>query len=191
MNKFVVAVDVDSIVNNLIEKLIELYNKTYDANLTLDDLNDYDFFKCLQYDDAQHLMDLLNEKKLWDSLSPRKGSQRGIKHFVDQNYEVYFATATAPVTFPWKVAWLQKYFSVVPEKNIICINNKGLLKADVLIDDNIDNLLSGYYGRVCLDYPWNRDVHDDIHDIFRAYNWDEIVGIVDKIYEYDKEFGII
>ena len=65
------------------------------------------------------------------------------------------------------------------------------MKADVLIDDNIDNLLSGYYGRVCLDYPWNRDVHDDIHDIFRAYNWDEIVGIVDKIYEYDKEFGII
>ena len=192
MNKFIVAVDVDSIVNNLVERLIEVYNKKYDANFKLDDFNDYDFFKCLPYDDAQCLMDLLDEKKLWDSLSPRKGSQRGVKHFVDQGYEVYFATATTPVTFPWKVEWLKKYFGIVPEKNIICINNKGLLKADVLIDDNIDNLLSSqHYDRVCLDYPWNRNVHDEVYSIYRARSWDEIVDAVDKIYEINKKLYYI
>ena len=188
MNKFVVAVDVDSIVNNLIERLIEFYNKKYNSALKLDDFTDYDFFKCFAYDDAQNLMDIFDEKKLWDSLSPRKGSQRGIKHFVDKGYEVYFATATMPVTFPWKVEWLKKYFGIVPEKNIICINNKGLLRADVLIDDNMDNLLSAqHYDRICLDYPWNRNVHDEVYSIYRAHNWDEIVDAVDKIYETNKK----
>ena len=192
MNKFVVAVDVDNVVNDLVEKLIELYNRTYSANLKFEDFTNYDFFKCLQYDDAQRLMDLFDERELWDSLSPRDGAQRGIKHFINRGYDVYFATNASPITFPWKVEWLRKYFSMVPEKNIICINNKGLLQANVLIDDNIDNLLSSqYYDRVCMDYAWNRDVHDEVYAINRAHNWDEIVEVVDKLYEYDKEFDLV
>ena len=192
MNKFVVAVDVDNVVNDLVEKLIELYNRTYSANLKFEDFTNYDFFKCLQYDDAQRLMDLFDERELWDSLSPRDGAQRGIKHFINQGYDVYFATDASPITFPWKVEWLRKYFSMVPENNIICINNKGLLQANVLIDDNIDNLLSSqYYDRVCIDYAWNRDVHDEVYAINRAHNWDEIVEVVDKLYEYDKEFDLV
>ena len=62
----------------------------------------------------------------------------------------------------------------------------------VLIDDNIDNLLSSqYYDRVCIDYAWNRDVHDEVYAINRAHNWDEIVEVVDKLYEYDKEFDLV
>ena len=187
MGKFKIALDCDNIINNFTDELINAYNNKYNANLTVGNFVDYDFFKCFPYDDATRMVDLLYEKSLWDALKPIDGAQRGIRHFIEQNYEVYFATATEPENFPWKVEWLKSYFNMVPSKNIICINNKGLLKVDVLIDDNVENLLSGFYHRVCLDYTWNRHVYDEVYDIIRCNNWDEIVKKIDDIYQSEQK----
>ena len=187
MGKFKVAIDCDNVCNNLMVKLIELYNKRYNAQFKLEDFTEYDFFKCLPYDTAENLINLLFEKSLWDSLSPMHHAQNGIKNFVDQGYEVYFVTASNPETFQWQVDFLQKYFSTIPKKNIIYTHHKGMLNVDVLVDDSIDNLLNGHYDRVCMDAPWNRNVRDEVYGIYRALNWPEIVNAVNKIYKLNKE----
>ena len=186
MNKLVICVDVDSVLNDLMEKTIVMYNNRYNAKLSIEDFTDYDIFKDLAYDDAEKFIALWYEEELWNALEPRNGSQRGIKKLVDDGHDVYFATATHPKNFAWKVEWLQRYFGVVPSKNIICICNKGLLNCDVLIDDYAENLLANKLcHRVLFDCCWNKHVRDDIHLITRAHNWDEIIEVVNKIGELE------
>ena len=181
---FSIAVDVDGIVNNLIPRAIEVYNERYNEHLVLDNFNKYKIEDCLPKDKARKFLDIFTEEEFWGSLTPLKDSIWGIKQLVDSGYEVYFATATHYSNFAWKVEWLKYFFGMIPEKNIICIHNKELLKVDVLIDDCIDNLLSSrWFERITLDYPWNRYVWDETYGIHRAFNWIEIVDIVDKIYE--------
>ncbi len=182
--KFSIAVDVDGIVNNLMPRAIEIYNERYNASLSLDNFVKYKIEECLHHQEAQNFMEIFEDEEFWYSLVPIKNSIWGIKQFVESGYDVYFATATHYSNFAWKVKWLQSFFGMIPEKNIICIHNKALLKVDVLIDDCIDNLLSSmWFERVTLDYPWNRYVWDETYGIHRAFNWIEIVDIVDKIYE--------
>jgi len=184
MNKFTIAIDVDNVLNNLMDKTIEMYNNKYDASLTVDMFDEYDVYKCLPHDEAQKFIELFQEQDLWASLEPIKNAQWGVKQLIEHGYEVYLATATHHSNFSWKVEWIKYYFGMISEKNIICIHNKGLLKADILIDDCIDNLLSSYwYERVCLDYEWNRNINDEVYGIHRAHDWLEIVDAVNKIYE--------
>ena len=186
--KFSIAVDVDGIINNLIPRAIAVYNERYNASLVLDDFDKYKIEECLAHKEAQRFLDIFKEEEFWGSLTPLKDSIWGVKQFVESGYDVYFATATHYSNFAWKVEWLKHFFGMVPEKKIICIHNKELLKVDVLIDDCIDNLLSSiWFERVTLDYPWNRDIWDETYGIHRAYNWIEIVDIVNKI--YDKTVG--
>ena len=182
MNKLVICIDVDSVLNDLMEKTIAMYNNRYNAKLSIEDFTDYDIFKDLSYDDAEKFIALWQEEELWRSLEPKKGSRRVVKRLVDNGHDVYFATATHPKNFAWKVEWLQHYFSIVPSKNIICICNKGLLNCDVLIDDYTENLLENKLcHRVLFDCTWNRDVYDDAHLITRVYNWDDVIATVNKI----------
>jgi 5'(3')-deoxyribonucleotidase len=164
------------------EKTIMMYNNRYNTQLSLSDFTDYDIFKDLPYDEAEKLIALWYEEELWNSLEPRCGSQRGVKKLVDDGHDVYFATATHPKNFAWKVEWLQHYFGMVQSKNIICICNKGLLNCDVLIDDCVDNLLANKLCyRVLFNCCWNQHVNDDVHLITRVHNWDEIIEVVNEI----------
>jgi hypothetical protein len=68
------------------------------------------------------------------------------------------------------------------------MRDKWLLRADVIIEDNLQTLLAKpYYHRVLMDHPWNRAVHDDVYDIHRCFSWNEIVGVIDKINEKESD----
>ena len=60
--------------------------------------------------------------------------------------------------------------------------DKSLLRVDVMVDDHLSNLVSNVCERICLDYPWNRDTSKDYaYDIKRAYNWNDVVNIINNI----------
>lgn len=187
MNKFVVTTDLDGCLNNLTEQVFNIYNSRYGTNYTIEDANRYYYDECFPLDVSEKMRALFKEKELWDSLSPIDGSQWGIKTLINNGYKVYVATATDYVNFAWKVDWMKKYFPFIDEKNIIRIHDKSLLKTDVLIEDCYENLTSlcSITDRVLLDYPWNQANKDKdyIYGINRAYNWEEIVRFVNKIYK--------
>ena len=182
--KFVIGVDIDDTINNLMKKTLEMYNQTYKTSYTMDDCTNYDFNQCFSHEVADRFKELFARKELWDSLSPVKNSQWALKKFVENGYDVYLTTATDPVNFAWKVDWVKRHFPFIPESNIIRINNKGLLKVDVLIDDFADQLISNIHcHRICVDKPWNKHVWDEVYGIYRRDSWSEIYEVVNKIYE--------
>jgi len=180
-NKYRIAVDVDGILNDLMEKMIEFFNQKYNKNYTIDMISEYDLSKVF-LEDWKLMTNLFLERTLWDSLKPTEHSQNSIKELINKGYEVYLITATNPINFPWKVEWIKIYFPEISTKNIICACDKSIFNVDFMIDDCLDNLIGNRLcERIVLDKPWNRNINDDIYCIHRAMNWKEIVDLINFI----------
>ena len=184
----IIMCDVDDILNDLIPKAIAAYNTRANKSIQPDDITTYDFYDCLPPEDASGILEVFKDKKLWDSLRPLPGAQKGLRTLINAGHQVYLATATLPETFPWKIEWLKKYFSFVSPDNVIRIKNKGLLSCDIMIDDHLDNLIGNICERIVLNYPHNQDTSKDYaYDIKRAYNWRDIVNFVSDIERKNKQ----
>ncbi len=178
----ILCVDIDDTINNLTEKAFEILNKRGGVRHDMSELTSYDFYKCLPKNDVKTLLELFKDKELWDSLTPIKDSQWGIQTLLNLGHRVVFATATHEYNFAWKCEWMAKYFPIVSTNDIVRIKDKSLIRADIMIDDCLEHLISNPCERICLDNYWNRDDSKDyVYDIYRAHNWKEIIKYVNEI----------
>ena len=183
-------VDIDCVLNDLIFKMLSLYNHRSGKNIHVEDIVTYEFDQCLPREDATAFNNMFKERVLWDSLEPLPGSQEGLKKLLQRGHDIVIATATDPVNFAWKVEWMERYFPFIDSGNIIRIKNKGLLNGDVIIDDCYDQLKSCMCDRIVLDYPWNRNESwDYVYDTKRARNWSEIVSIMNQIEKEERKWN--
>lgn len=185
-----IIVDFDNVLNNLTEKAIELLNSNSDKDIQISDITSYNFYDCLDKEDADKVVKSFKNKSLWDSLTPIEGSREGLQKLVDDGHKVYIATATAPENFQWKMSFLKKYFPFFNTDNVIRIMDKSLLRADILIEDSMEQLVKHKLcHRVCLDYPWNHDESKDfIYSIHRCQDWSQILNEINKIEEEIKSY---
>ena len=51
--KYTIAVDVDDVLNNLNERIIEMFNEEYGTSLAEDMFTSYDLYKCLPFEIAE------------------------------------------------------------------------------------------------------------------------------------------
>lgn len=185
----IIACDWDNIINNLTEKVLEIYNAQSGKNIQMSDLTSYNFYDCLAKEDADGIVKLFKNKIMWDSLIPIEGSRNGLQKLIDAGHRVYIVTATAPENFNWKIQFLRKYFSFFNTDNVIRMMDKSLVKCDVLIEDCAEQLIKHKMCyRVCLDYPWNRNIKDFTYDIYRCKNWTEILEAINKIEKEIKKY---
>ncbi|MGN0245732.1 MAG: hypothetical protein ACI4DK_07185 [Lachnospiraceae bacterium] len=183
MNKFVVCCDVDNCLNNLIPQMLKMYNERYGTNYSAGNLTSYALGDCFPLEEAQKMQAMFLEKELWDSLEPLEGAIWGLQSLINEGYKVYAATSTHYINFAWKVQWFIDKMPFFDTKNIICIHDKSLLKCDVLIEDCYSNLTKSMAERVLIDHPWNQSTKDYIYGINRAYNWEDVIRFVNKIYK--------
>lgn len=186
----IIAVDMDCVLNNLMDKALEIYNAQSGKNIQMSNLTSYNLYDCLSKDDADGIIKLFKKKELWDTLSPIEGSREGLQKLIDAGHKTYIVTATAPENFAWKVNWTKKYFPFFNSDNIVCMKDKSLFKCDVMIEDCYDNLIKNKLcHKIILDYSWNNDeVKDWVHGTYRCKNWKEIVYAVNKIQDEVKEW---
>jgi 5'(3')-deoxyribonucleotidase len=186
---FRIAIDFDSTLFPSMEKVVELYNKKYNASIDMSQINMYDLHDCFPSDVADELLELFVDKSVYDCLTPYKGAVRAVKTLIEHGHEVYIATSTDVRNMEWKEELLQKHFPFIPKKNLIRIHNKSLLNADILVDDKLDNLKSTFADRICFDQNWNRDEEADwVYSIYRIHHWGEIINIINDIERKNKEW---
>ena len=186
----IIAIDYDNILNNLTEKTIELYNTQNNKSIQMSDITSYNFYECLDKDDADGVIKLFKNKGLWDSLKPITGAREGLQKLINNGHRVYIVTATATENFQWKIQWLKKWFPFFNTDNVIRMMDKSLIRADILIEDSLEQLLKHKLcHRVCFDYPWNRNESKDfVYDIHRCTNWSEVSETINKIEEEIKKY---
>jgi len=168
-------IDMDNVLNNMIYKIVEEYNKTFSTRWTIEDVKDYRYYNSFNVDKEighRFTKTLFTMPGFWLSLNPQPDSQRVVMRLL-KNYDIYIATKPyigSRNCFAEKVDWLNKNFPFVGEEKLIFTHDKSLLKGDIIIDDHPDNL-NGFNGTtIVFDYAFNRDYEAT----YRARNWKEI-----------------
>lgn len=186
----IICVDWDCVLNNLMDKVLEIYNAQSGKNIQMSELISYNFYDCLPKEDADGIVRLFKNKAMWDSLTPIQGSRDGLQKLLDEGHKLYVVTATATENWPWKISWFKKHFPFFNIDNVIRMMDKSLFKCDVMIEDCYDQLIKNKLcHKVILDYPWNHDEPKDwVHSTYRCKNWTEIVAAINKIKDEVKEW---
>ena len=180
----VLCVDIDNTINNLQESVIKQFNKKHKTKYVLDDFQDYNVENVLPVKEAVAMKDMYIKHGVYDNVKPLAGSQDVLQKLISEGHQVYLVTDSHPAIFEEKVQWVKHFFPFIGSEHIVAMKHKNLFRCDLMIEDNIQNILSGvHYHRVCLDYAWNQKVHDEAYGIHRCTNWHEILDVVNKLNE--------
>ena len=177
----IIMCDIDNVICNLQEAVVGLFNERYGTNYTLEDFNDYNIENVLSMQEASLMKEMYSENGIYDFVKPIAKSQNGLKKLINSGHQVYLVTDAIPRIYHEKVEWVHHFFPFIDDAHIVAMKHKHLFKCDIMIEDNMQNLISGaHYDRICFDYPWNRNFHDHIYDIYRCEDWDVIVDVINS-----------
>lgn len=175
-------VDCDNVLCNLQEVVINIFNAKYDKKYTMDDFKSYNISECLSKEDAINMAAIYSEDGIYDLVKPLQRAQDCMQKLIRAGHEVYVVTHSVPAIFEEKVNWIKYWFPYIDEAHIVAMQHKWLFKADIAIEDKLDNLINGHhYERILFDHPWNRNVWDEVYNIHRVSNWNDALNTINKI----------
>lgn len=174
----IIAVDIDNVLNNLTEKVIELYNADSGDCLALSDITCYSIESFMKPDFHHRLGYYFSCAAAL--AKPQPGAVEFIQKLSDDGHDIYYVTSTTYSVMPTKIEWLQRHFGLISARRVVRLHDKYLFKCDIMIDDCLFNLSGDGYRKILLDYPWNRVApeFDEMFGIERAQNWEEIYRFI-------------
>lgn len=127
----------DEVIADALGEHIVRYNRHFGEQITVDDLHGKWLWDVVSSDRHDALEEYLRSEDFFDVLEVMPESQRVIGR-LQQNYEVFITTAAMeiPTSFQSKYRWLKQHFPFIPASHIVFCGDKGILRADYLIDDN-------------------------------------------------------
>ena len=153
----IICVDMDDTIENLVETWIQEININYNKNYSIDNIKQWDMSKNFPDLTEDEIFDVLSDITVYDKILPYKDAQEYLEKLNnDSRFKVYIATSTYYKVYTYKMEKvLFKYFPFLRNNQLICISDKQLLNADVLIDDYDGNLINGTYDKILIDKPYN------------------------------------
>jgi 5'(3')-deoxyribonucleotidase len=132
-----ICVDMDEVMADALGEHLLRYNQHFGEEITLEDLHGKWLWEVVSADRHAVLEAYLRSEDFFDVLAVMPESQRVLRR-LQMNYEVFIATAAmeVPTSFQAKYRWLAKHFPFIPASHIVYCGDKGILRADYLIDDN-------------------------------------------------------
>lgn len=187
----IIGVDVDSVLNDLVDQFLRVYNKESNHGLQSEDIDRYYFDQLILPEYRDKIPHYFSCDDVWDNVQPMEGSHKALKSFIDNGHRVLYVTATSPANMPVKERWLRQAYPFIDTfANLIMVQNKQLVKMDILIDDCAENLIdkiddygnnmSADYMKICYTQPWNTYFIPDNINSFRFNNWGEIEEFILK-----------
>lgn len=170
--KKIILIDMDETLNVLQEKWIEVYNERYNDSLTRDQWVSWDIHTIIKPECGIKIYDMLREPGFFRHLKIN-GTAQYVTEWLSQYYNIYVPTSYSdiPETCLDKVEWIRENFPHISPKNIIFINDKWLLRADIMIDDGPHNIQTFKGQKLLIDAPYNKHINQRIP---RFNSWDEI-----------------
>lgn len=177
----IICIDIDNVLCNLQETVVKVFNDVYKTNYTMDNFVHYDISECINKNDTIKMKGLYVKPGIYECVNVMSGAKNAIQKLKKAGHDIYIVTDSAPSIFEEKANWI-KYNFDIDTSHIISMKHKWLFRCDVMVEDNLDNLLGGYhYDRVLFDYPWNRDIHDEVYSIHRVQNWSNALDVINKL----------
>src|ERR1700744_1079807 len=148
-NKIRIAIDMDEVIADTIDKFIELYKIRHNTVIPLDGMDGKEFNEVLPDEIKATLKAYIHEPGFFRDLKVMPGAQEVVKELCDK-YDVYIVSAAMefPNSLLDKHDWLAEHFPFISLKNIIFCGNK-IVDVQIMIDDRIRNF-AGFKGRPIL-----------------------------------------
>ena len=138
-----ICVDMDEVIADTLNEHLLRYNREFRETLTRDELRGRWLWEHVPADRVHTLEKFLLSEDFFAVLKVMPESQRVIQR-LQTKYEVFIATAAmeVPTSFNAKFEWLAEHFPFIPTSHIVFCGDKGILRAEYLIDDNPRQLRS-------------------------------------------------
>lgn len=181
-----ILVDLDDTVWYLLQPWLDYLNKKYKLNVQLNDIKQWDLkyvFPTLK--EAQIYAPLSYESFWRKYINPIPGAIDIIKKLYSEGHDIFFITATVHKNVPVKAELVKRYFSFIPIENLIIAHNKDMIKGDIIIDDNIENVknrsLSILFTAPHNDSECVQSYCNEQHTMYRADSWQEIYDYIHNL----------
>ena len=183
--------DMDSIIVNMSQKWIDLYNKDHNEKMTMDDVKNWDMAHNVKI--GEKIYEYLYSHEFFLNVDPIEGALEALQTFQKEGHHLVIASAPS-----WpgnsasdKLSWLKKHAPFINKRDVMLGHNKYMLKGDVLIDDSPDNIES-YFKHwpqadiMTIAYPYNASVAGLTSVYAESYKdtksaWKQIVEGVEKL----------
>jgi 5'(3')-deoxyribonucleotidase len=165
-----IAIDMDEVLADTIDKFIELYKVRHQHEVVLADMHGMEIGQALPLHLSSTVRAYVNERGFFRDIKVMPGSQEVVKALME-HYDVYIASAAMEFKYSLedKQAWLEEHFPFISWTNIIFCGHK-ILDVDIMIDDRIKNFVT-FNGRKLL----YTSPHNVLVDGFeRVNNWQDI-----------------
>lgn len=161
----------DEVMADALSEHLRRYNKYFGEQITADDLEGKWLWDVASTDRHSVIENQMRSEDFFSVLEVMPESQRVMRR-LQMNYEVYIATAAmeVPTSFEQKFHWLERHFPFIPPSHIVYCGDKGILRADYLIDDNPRQLRRFHGEGILFSSPHNLRVKG----FRRVKNWLEV-----------------
>lgn len=184
---FVVAIDLDETIWDLIKPMLKNYNLRYNDCVRYEDITDWDFDymlkpECTDFWKEFSTEELITNLQIHDDLVE-------ILKTLNMFARIYFVTSSHTETFGWKVKALKRQLPFFKDSMAVKLEDKSLFKCDVMIDDYEKNIAETSGVGLLIDKPWN--AHSKFKTctsrdaILKALSY-AMLGIDDEIKNYPK-----
>lgn len=175
MKKLSIAVDLDSTLNNLDEHwILRDYNQMYNDNLTAEDMVRWETHTYVKPECGEKVYEILAQPGYFRNLGLKDPWTKESFQWLYENFDVYIVSSCHPETVADKVAWVKEHFPWFDEKRFVACHHKGLICADLLIDDGPHNVIAFKQESLLVDAAYNRHISGWEHNFKRVANWKEI-----------------
>lgn len=193
--KIKIAVDIDGVLGDQVTPVLSKINDEQGLNLKKEDITQWKSQVGNKTIDVEIEEALLNEEYIL-SMPLIKSAQKALED-LSKSYHIIIATNRPKQTEWATIKWLQANFKFNEFYNTRNIG-KHMIKADILIDDYINNLLDftnkGRLG-ILFFQPWNSECSClknliDQNKVYCCANWNNAVDTIRRIEIYPKQVKI-
>lgn len=177
MKKLRILFDADDTVENLLECWIAVLNERYGTSVKYEDVKQWGIHHAFPTLAPSQVYGVLYEPDVWRKITPIIGCRTVLEKLLAEGHELYMVTASNYQTAHIKFKRILEMFPFLDWNHVIIAHHKQMIRGDILIDDNPDNLIGGEYEGILFTAPHNRDFKTG-EKMRRANTWDEVYDLI-------------
>ena len=164
-----IAVDLDSVCNELVPAWLNWYNTEWNDNVQFEDITSWEIDRFTRA--GKNMYEFLSIPGVFQTL-PIQENCYGVMDWLCTLYDVYIVSSWAnrAQQVEDKVKWIKYYLPFFNTDNLIFCINKSAISADYMLDDGVHNLDTFSGTGLLYDRPWNQQYNH----YTRLNNWDEV-----------------
>lgn len=175
-----IALDLDDTLWEFNKPILKKYNERYNDCLELEDITDWDIRKFIKSECQSYYSEFATEELFRDDIKIAPQVVE-ILTKLNEKTQLFFCSACASKTVPWRFQVLQKYLPWIKDEQFVKLSDKSKFKCNILVDDNIHNCLNCDDIGLLINQPWNSNRIINTTKVRRVENISEALNLVMNI----------